>query len=55
MPDDIKIVLTLSGGLIALGVLCFILATKPINPTIEHDTDDRDPENPEDEARRRQI
>ena len=55
MPDDIKIVLTLAGGLIALGVFCLFISTKPINPSIEHDTDDRDPEHPEDEARRRQL
>ena len=58
MPDDIKIVVTIAGGLIVLAVLCFWLATKPFSDDEEDIYDgllDQDPENPEDEARRRQI
>lgn len=59
MPDDLKIILTICAGLIAVGILCLWAATRPVT---DHDDDDaydgdgyRDPEHPEDEARRRQI
>lgn len=58
MPDDLKIILTMAGGLAAFGLVCFWMATRPFSDDEESIYDgllDEDPEHPEDEARRRQI
>lgn len=57
MPDDLKIILTIVGGAVAILLLWFFLATRPFNyeDDIYGGLLDDDPENPEDEARRRQI